>query len=175
MTRAQPAVKRMSCVHGDQSGSHSRTHLPSQVSAVECVYTSDCRPLWLSKSISLRTQQRNSRQLRHRWSERSNEDRLFSGLRAIIHSHHRQLTVDFCPLAECSWGCDTTNSVQHLCGDRMDVFPIAAKKLIVIGVGAVLWIILKTGNDACFRKKFSQDPPWVGVFFFFQNAIGLNY
>jgi hypothetical protein len=50
------------------------------------------------------------------------------------------------------------SSVQHLLGGWMKTFRNKDKPLVTVGVAAILWAILKTWNNDCFRSIRPNDP-----------------
>lgn len=49
-------------------------------------------------------------------------------------------------------------SVQELLDVWFYRFRTRERKLAVVGIASVIWIIWKTRNDACFRDKWPNDP-----------------
>ena len=71
-----------------------------------------------------------------------------------------------CPLARYCWNvaCCAFNfvgkpvSVRHLFGGWMRRFSGKHRRLVRVGVAAVLWSIWKTRNNACFRSVLPNNP-----------------
>jgi hypothetical protein len=48
--------------------------------------------------------------------------------------------------------------VDDLFGGWIKSFPLNLRNLVLCGAGALCWILWKTRNDACFERKFPNDP-----------------
>lgn len=68
-----------------------------------------------------------------------------------------------CRIAKVIWNVVCSNlkpfrDINHLFGSWMESFQKNMKHPIWVGVAAILWVIWKTRNSACFKKQLPGDP-----------------